>query len=264
MPYEVGGYLLGGLIAEGLDVALVGKKEGAAVDAKAYAPPHAPDHPLAGLEIAIRAKVLEVKRPDLPDVDEAFAKSFDVASTEDLLAEVRRSVTRDKEHQRDRMIDDLALAQLIEKCDFELPEELIAAEAEDLARRAAYEMQQRSVPEEEIAKRVSELKSRRLEETAREMKAFFLLDKIVEMERILVTETEVREAVAQIAAYNGQTLDRMYTTLRESGRLGSLRNQLREKKARAKLRGKVKVTDAAPAAEDGADAPAKKTRSKKK
>jgi hypothetical protein len=39
----------------------------------------------------------------------------------------------------------------------------------------------------------------------------------------------------------------MYVLLRDSGRLSSLRNHLRVKKARAKLREQVKVTEAAEA-----------------
>ena len=71
---------------------------------------------------------------------------------------------------------------------------------------------------------------------------------IVEKERILVTENEVRDAVTAIAAYNQKAPEQMYALLRDSGRLGNLRNQLREKKAREKLRKKVKVADAKPKA----------------
>ncbi len=105
---------------------------------------------------------------------------------------------------------------------------------------------------------LSEIRARSADESARELKSFFILDKIVEKERVLVTETEVREAVAALAAYNQQQPDQMYAMLRESGRLGSLRNQLREKKAREKLRNKVKV-GVAPAV---ADKPQKKTAAK--
>ena len=74
----------------------------------------------------------------------------------------------------------------------------------------------------------------------------------------------VREAVAQIAAYNQKPPEAMYAALRDSGRLGSLRNQLREKKARAKLRQKVQVTDAPVEKKAAAKKTAKKTTTTKK
>jgi len=260
LPYEVGTRMLGDLIADGLDEALTGKEPGAQVDAKAYAPPHATNHPLAGLELTVRAEVLDVKRPEFPAADDALAKAYDFDSLKELTDAVEKDVRRQKEQERERLIEDMALAQLAEKCDFELPEDLIAREADELARRAAYELQMKGESEEEIAKKVGEVRARRSEDSAKELRAFFILDRLVEKERILVPEIEVREAVSQIAAYHGQSPEEMYAQLRDTGRLGSLRNQLRVKKARAALRKKVKVTDA-PA---GAPAAKKKKKTKKK
>ena len=259
LSYEVGSRLLADLITEGLDEALTGQKAGASVEGKAFAPPYAENHPLQGLELQVKADVVDVKRPDLPPVNDELAKAYDFDTKAELLEAVTRNVRSHKEEERERLIEDLALSQLVEKSAFELPEDLIQREADELARRAAYELQMRGEEEETIAKKVGELRRRRMDETAKEMKAYFVLDKLVEQERILVPETEVREAVTQIAAYNDKTPEQMYASLRDAGRLGSLRNQLRVKKARARLRSKVKVKEgSAPAA--SADAPAKTTR----
>ena len=249
LPYEVGTSWLAGLIAEGLDDELVGKSAGMTVKAKASAPPHHENHPFADAELEIEAEVLDHKRPDLPEVDDDFARSFDFDSADELRQMIERDVKSHKERERDRAIENLALTQLVEQCEFELPAELIEKEVEDMARRAAYELQLQKKPEEEIAQRIAEIRAQRAEQSARELKAFFILDKIVEKERILVTENEVREAVAAIAQYNNNPPEQMYAMLRDSGRLGSLRNQLREKKARAKLRKRVQVTEAAAATE---------------
>ena len=253
LNYEVGTSWLGGLVAEGLDDALLGGEAGATAESKAYAPPHEENHPLAGLELAISAEVLDFKRPDLPQLDDALAKSFDFDDKDELIAQVTKDLQRHKEREREKRIEHLALMELEHQCGFELPQDWIEKEADELARRAAYELQMQGKSDEAIATKVAEIKARRAEESARELRAFFILDKIVDKERILVTETEVKSAVALIAAHNDRTPEQMYATLRDAGRLGSLRNQLRESKAREKLRKKVKVTEAA--------APKKKTES---
>ncbi len=263
VPYEIGKPYLQGLVAEGLDEELDGKSSGDIVKAKAFAPPHAEGHPLAGMDLQIEAEILDVKRPDVPALDEALARSFDFDSTDELIAQVTKDLRVRKDRERDRAVEELALEELVQKCAFELPEELIQREADELARRAAYELQMSKASEEEIAKRVSEIRARRAEESERELKSFFVLDKIVDKERILVTETEVKEVVAQLAAYNEKTPEQMYAHLREAGRLGSLRNQLRERKAREKLRKKVKVKEA-PAADMKTKAAAKKKKTTKK
>jgi trigger factor len=258
LAYEVGSKLLGDLITEGLDEALVGKRAGATAEGRAFAPPYAENHPLQGVELVVAAELVEVKRPQLPEVDEALAKAYDFETRDELLEAVKRNVRRHKEEERERFIEDSALGKLVEKCAFELPEDLIRKEADELARRAAYELQMRGETEEAVAKKVAELRARRADETTREMKAFFVLDKLVEKERILVPETEVREAVAQIAAYNEKTPDQMYAVLRDAGRLSSLRNQLRVKKARARLRKKVKVKEGAAPREEPVKGKAKR------
>ncbi|MHC4939565.1 MAG: trigger factor [Planctomycetota bacterium] len=257
LVYEVGTKFLGGLITDDMDDALLGQKPEAGVEAKAYASPHEANHPLHGVDVQVSAKILEVKRPELPEVDEEFAKSLDFDSVDELKETIEKDVQSRRERERDKQIENLALEQLIEKSEFELPEEMIAAEVDELAARAAYQLQQEGKSEEEIAQKVAELKAARKEESEAELRRFFVLDKIVEKERVLVTESEVKSAVAMIAAYNQTSPEEMYAQLRESGRLGTLRNQLRETKAREKLRKKVTVKDAA--------APkAKKKASKKK
>jgi trigger factor len=267
LPYEVGSRMLADLVTEGLDEALAGKNSGDAVTAKAFLPAHVENHPLAGIDLTLAAEVVDHKRPDLPPVDDKLAEAYDFKSKDEFLAFVKDDVARHKAEQRDRIIEDLALAKLLEKAKIDLPEDLIARETDEIARRAAYELQLEGKPEEEIAKQVAELRARRSDESAKELKMWFLLDKFVEKEKILVPETEVREAVAQIAAYQDKTPEQMYTLLRDAGRLSSLRNHLRVKKARARLRSKVKVKEAAEAgAAKAAEAkePAKKKATKKK
>lgn len=271
LPYEVGSRILADLVTEGLDEALTGKHVGDAVTAKAFVPPHVENHPLAGTDLALHAEVVDLKRPELPEIDDKLAEAYDFKTKDEFLAFVREDVARHKAQQRDRLVEDLALSQLLEKTRFELPDDLIRREADEIARRVAYELQLQGKPEEEIAKQVAEMRTRQSEESARELKMWFLLDKLVEKEKILVPETEVREAVAQIAVYQGQTPEQMYVLLRDSGRLSSLRNQLRVKKARARLRAQVKVTEAdaprkplAKKAEAAEAEPAKKKATRKK
>ncbi|MEM8885809.1 MAG: trigger factor [Planctomycetota bacterium] len=244
LVYEVGTKFLGGLVTDDLDASLSGKEAGAEVTGNAYASPHEPNHPLAGMAVEVSAKVVDVKRPELPEVDEEFAKAFDFDSVEELRETVSKDVQSRLERERDKEIENLALEQLIEKSEFELPEDLIAQETDELAARAAYALQQEGKSEEEIAQKVAEMKAARAEESAAELRRFFVLDKIVDKERVLVTETEVKSAVSMIAAYNQKQPEEMYAELRDSGRLGTLRNQLRETKAREKLRKKVTVKDA--------------------
>ncbi|MEE8166902.1 MAG: hypothetical protein V3T64_15150, partial [Myxococcota bacterium] len=96
LPYEVGSSWLGGLVTQGLDEALDGMEVGAAVQAKAFAPPHNEQHPLAGQEIDISAEVIDQKRPELPEVNEDLSKAFYFDSVDELVDTVTRDVALKK------------------------------------------------------------------------------------------------------------------------------------------------------------------------
>ncbi|MFQ5845011.1 MAG: trigger factor, partial [Planctomycetota bacterium] len=108
LPYEVGSRYLGGLIPEDLDEALAGRRAGERVEAAAAAPPHEEQHPLAGVRLSLDAEILDIKRPELPPVDDRLAGAFDFDSRAELEAAVRRDVGRRKESERNRLIEDLA------------------------------------------------------------------------------------------------------------------------------------------------------------
>jgi len=244
VQYEIGSNQLADLIAEDLGDALVGKEPGATVNATGYVPPHTIHHPPASRELALEVEIIDAKRPALPEIDDDFAKGLDFDDQEELHDSVRKDVEKRLATVRERFIEDAALAQLVEATAIELPRALIENETDEIARRAGYEAQLRGDTDAEIAKSLAKIRTRTDEETARALKVYFILGEIVETERILVTEDEVREAVAQIAPYYGPMGDNLYAIMRDAGRLTGLRNQLRAQKARAKLRKKVEVDEA--------------------
>ncbi len=244
MAYEIGSRHLGELITEDLDATLVGKEPGATVRTTGYVSPHAVQNPLAGQDVGLKVELIDVKRPELPSIDDNFAKELDFDSQEGLREAVRKDVTNRLARDRERLVEDAALAQLVRQVGIELPASLVEKETDETARRGAYGAQIRGDSADDVAKTIIDIRNRDAGESAKQLMAYLILDQIVDAERIVVTEDEVRDAVARIATHHDQVPEQLHAVLQASGRLGGLRNHLREKKARAKLRERIRATGA--------------------
>jgi FKBP-type peptidyl-prolyl cis-trans isomerase (trigger factor) len=73
------------------------------------------------------------------------------------------------------------------------------------------------------------------------LKAFFVLEKIAEDEKIFVTEREIEDRVALLARAYGVPFEQLKHELDASGKLAEFRFALRHEKVKAFLRKKAKV-----------------------
>jgi len=86
------------------------------------------------------------------------------------------------------------------------------------------------VPREEAEREAADTAGRTREGVIRELKATYVLRKVAEKERILVTESEVDSQVRAFASRQGWRPERAADYLEERGMLRSLRDDMREGK----------------------------------
>jgi trigger factor len=110
------------------------------------------------------------------------------------------------------------------------------------------------VPLDEIDKRLDELKAAAGERAAKDLKLYFILDRIAKEEGIEATDAEVDARVRFIAAQYGRRPDRMRAEMDEQGRLDSLRVTIREDKVMRMLMEKAKIAGEETEEEGGGEA----------
>lgn len=180
----------------------------------------------ATLEITVR----EIKRPRAPEIDDALAKQFGASSLEELKDNVRKRLEVDKK----RWVEDDLRAQvyqkLVDMADFDLPEDLIAAQTDERLYRYKMELLQRGIPIEEIDKEAERLKSESHEAVVRDLKLSFVLEGIADRERIFVTEQEVERRIQEMAIVYQMAPTKMRRELEKRGSISALRHQIRESK----------------------------------
>ena len=100
------------------------------------------------------------------------------------------------------------------------------------------------VPEEQVKGNLEKLKASSREWAERKMRASFILSKIAEKEKVLVTESDVADRLRQMAASRGERPDAVLKRLEKEGGVAALRASLKETKTLGILLTRAKVTEA--------------------
>jgi len=103
---------------------------------------------VAGKTADFTIKVKEVARPELPAVDEAFAKSLgqEQGSVEKLTADIRQNLEREVEARTSSRTKASVMDALLAAATFEVPKALIDSESQSRVAAAREELKQRGLP----------------------------------------------------------------------------------------------------------------------
>ncbi|MCG3135391.1 MAG: Trigger factor [Planctomycetes bacterium] len=243
VEWQLGSDVLGGMLIAGLDAGILGKKKGDTVEFRQPLPADFRDEQWRGKDAVISVRIDAAQHVDLPEVTDAFAKDMDYDSVEDMRKELRKKLERQAESSKERALDEAIVDALLAAAPFDVPPSLVTSETERMLRRYEAQLRQQGVPDQDIALQLQQMVSAAATRVTRDLRASFVLDEVARDRKVLVTETEMRQEIARIAArYNRSTND-MEEMLENQGILSSLRVELRERKTVAELRGVVKISD---------------------
>src|SRR5205807_577668 len=90
---------------------------------------------------------------------------------------------------------------------------------------------------------IEALRTGAADEAAREMKLFFILQKLAQQENVDVDEGELNGRIAMLAAQSGQRPEKMKQEMSKDGSLLSLYIQMREHKAIDQILGRAQIEE---------------------
>ncbi|HUQ26252.1 MAG TPA: trigger factor [Burkholderiales bacterium] len=153
---------------------------------------------VAGKQASFTVKVAKVEEPQLPELDAEFAKQLGVADGDvtKMRSEVRGNVEREVAKRVEARIKAQTLQALLDATPIDLPKSLIDMESQQLAERAAADLQARGIKPEEVP-----FTPATFEETAKRRVALGLvIGELARGESLQPKPAEVRALVEQEAA----------------------------------------------------------------
>jgi len=232
-----------GVRLEGLAGAAEGKKVGDTFSHEATVPEDHEDLELRGQTATFTCTIKEVKRLTLPELDEELLSSLGAESEKDLRDAIRGNLeSRLDETVKERMREQIG-DYLVDHTEMEIPEGLSQRQTERSVSRRMIEMYQAGVPQSEVEKQADEMRASAKGQAIRDLKLFFILEKIAEEREIEVSEEEINGAIAGMARRFNMRFDRMRDELSKDNRIMTLYLQMRDTKILEQLLEDAEVTE---------------------
>ncbi|HEX6090179.1 MAG TPA: trigger factor [Gemmatimonadales bacterium] len=207
---------------------------GEEVEADIRFPDDHPDTARRGQTRRVRVKLLEVKRKELPALDDAFAREAGEFETlDDLRAAVRQDLEREATREADARLRDDLIRQLAEANAVPAPESLVHRVMHGYAN--AY-----GIPDEQIHTFEGQFHSIAEAHVRRDL----ILGAVVRANGLEATEGDIDARVAEMAGARAVDAGQLYAQLQKANRLPELERAITEEKAFAWLLSKSTVDEA--------------------
>jgi trigger factor len=191
---------------------------------------------LAGKEAQFAVSVKEVKRKDLPALDDDFASD---AAGFDTLAELREDVAAKLREADETRIEaefrEAVLDAVVKESKVEVPEALVEARAQELWERMLHSLGHQGISKEAYLRIAGqsegELLAQARPDAEQALRREAVIAAVVEAEEIEPSEGDVLDALQATAAREGTTPEKLRDRLEKAGRLDDLREDLAQRAA---------------------------------
>lgn len=234
--------VLGGIIVEDLGKKLEGIKAGETRTVLTTGPKQHENEAIRDQEIAIDVTVQRVERIIPLELSELVTR-FGFESEEEMRNELREQLGRRGEQEQQAALQSQVVDALLEKTDFELPEGMSARQAARVLQRRSMDLMYRGVSQQDIEENLAELRAASEEQARRDLKQFFILDKVAEKLEVEVGQSEVNGRIAQMAIQQNRRPEKLRDELARSGQIEQLYIQLRDEKAVDQLIEKASIEE---------------------
>ena len=181
----------------------------------------------AGKTVNFKLTVKDVQKRTLPKLTDELAKEVGVDDLKSLKEKVKEDLGRQLEQQSDTKLRADLLDVLVAKNEVDAPPSLVHEEAMRLAQGIQQGMEQRGLPPRELDEEAQRMVAER---AVRNVKASIVLGAISRAEEIKVSEADIDENLAGIAASYNISVDQVRDIYRENKLLEGLEANLAEQK----------------------------------
>ena len=183
---------------------LIGKNIGDDVDVNVTFPEEYHEQSLAGKPALFKVKIKGITEKELPKLDDEFAEEVSEFETlKEYKDDIKKNLTERRKKEAADAKEAEALEKLVASTDVDIPEEAIDDQTEELVREFGYRMQMQGMDPQTYMKMTGMtpevLMGQMRPEAERRLKTRFILEAIVDAEKIVADEAEVDKEIEDIA-----------------------------------------------------------------
>lgn len=181
-----------------------------------------------------------IKEKKIPEIDDELAKSVthkEDATLETLKKQVKEQIATEKLSKLyNEELKQKLLENLIEKFDFDLPENIVEQEIDNLANQKASSMSKEEIEEiRNSSEKLDELRDSVREDAQSSVKATFIVDAVAKAEDVKVDDQEVTQALYYEAIMTGQDPEAVIKYYQQNNLLPAIKMGMIEDRLFAKV-----------------------------
>lgn len=207
--------------------ALRGAVPGGEREAEVTYPPDYSVDRLAGRTVRFRITLKQIRKKELPELNDEFARDLgDFQSLDELREEIRKAIFREKDYEAQVKAKNELVDQLVAMHDFPVPEAYIDDRIEHMVDGQLRSMQAQGVDISKIRIDWQKLRQNQYEQAKHDVKAALLLGKIAAAENIGATEEEIGAEIQRIARQRREPPAAVRLKLEKEGGLQTIINRI--------------------------------------
>lgn len=190
---------------EGFEDQLIGKKKGETCDVNVTFPAEYHADELAGKPAKFVVTIKEVKRNELPELNDEFASEVsDFDTLDEYKADIRKKLQEKKEQDAKVENENNVIEKVVENAQMELPQPMVDTQARERVENYARRLQSQGLNINDYMKYTGMTPEKLMEqmrpEAEKRIKTRLVLEKVVEVENVEVSDEKLDEQINEIAA----------------------------------------------------------------
>lgn len=216
---------------EKFDDLMLGVTEGDVKEFEVSISREATDVEMRDEKVQAKLTVLDVKRLEIPEIDDAILERIGVNSVDELNELLKSSLTRQVDYEQRQKTREQVLGKITESASWDLPEGLVRKHVDNALRREMLEMQQAGFSRQQIMARENKIRQESVTTTQQALKEHFVLDKVATEQDIECTGEDISAEISTMAMQQGESPRKLRAKMIKNGMIENLEAQIRERKA---------------------------------
>ncbi len=237
---------VGAVPVENLDELLVGAKVGETKETTIEVPKTFFREEYRGKKVNIKIDIKDIKWLKPGELDENLFSQVGVEDEQELRERIQDMLQSRLEQQGRTEMTEQIYEYLLDNTDFELPLDIVGEQANMVLQRQYTNLIMRGLSREQVEEQLEQLQAGSEQQAEKQLKTFFIMDKVADELDVSVTEEEINGQIAQLAMQRGQRPEKMREQMERDGSLAQFKLEVRQNKCIAKLLETANVTEKKP------------------
>ncbi len=186
---------------------------------------------LAGKTVTFHAVVKAIRRKELPELNDEFARDLgDFQALEELTDTVRKTIFRERELRAQQEAKEKIIDKLVESHEFPVPEAYVDRQIENQLETQLRQLAGQGIDPRKLNIDWGKLKASQHDRAVKDVKASLLVDKIADREAVDVLQEEVDREVQRIAKQRREPVAAVRAALEKDGTIRRIASHIRTEK----------------------------------